>query len=165
MNIMEYIDKGGIIVYILIFLNIIGFTIIIWKFLTIPRKKAMVEKIKRKVNEENLKTIEVQIEYEVKRLESGLTYIKNIASVAPLLGLLGTVYGVYKAFEAITQKGLGDPTVFSSGISVALITTITGLIVAIPHHIAYNHFISLLDSIELKAKKEIIGKLWKEEKR
>jgi len=164
MNIMEYIDKGGIIVYILIFLNIIGFTIIIWKFLTIPRKKAMVEKIKRKVNEENLKTIEVQIEYEVKRLESGLTYIKNIASVAPLLGLLGTVYGVYKAFEAITQKGLGDPTVFSSGISVALITTITGLIVAIPHHIAYNHFISLLDSIELKAKKEIIGKLWKEEK-
>ncbi|RXJ99035.1 MULTISPECIES: MotA/TolQ/ExbB proton channel family protein [Arcobacteraceae] len=159
MNIMEYIDKGGIIVYILIFLNIIGFTIIIWKFLTIPRKKAMVEKIKRKVNEENLKTIEVQIEYEVKRLESGLTYIKNIASVAPLLGLLGTVYGVYKAFEAITQKGLGDPTVFSSGISVALITTITGLIVAIPHHIAYNHFISLLDSIELKAKKEIIGKL------
>ncbi|RXJ76935.1 biopolymer transporter ExbB [Arcobacter sp. F155] len=159
MNIMEYIDKGGIIVYILIFLNIIGFTIIIWKFLTIPRKKAMVEKIKRKVNEENFKTIEVQIEYEVKRLESGLTYIKNIASVAPLLGLLGTVYGVYKAFEAITQKGLGDPTVFSSGISVALITTITGLIVAIPHHIAYNHFISLLDSIELKAKKEIIGKL------
>ncbi|WP_417325258.1 MotA/TolQ/ExbB proton channel family protein [Halarcobacter sp.] len=159
MNIMEYIDKGGIIVYILIFLNIIGFTIIIWKFLTIPRKKAMVEKIKRKVNEENFKTIEVQIEYEVKRLESGLTYIKNIASVAPLLGLLGTVYGVYKAFEAITQKGLGDPTVFSSGISVALITTITGLIVAIPHHIAYNHFISLLDSIELKAKKEIISKL------
>ena len=79
---MEYIDKGGIIVYILIFLNIIGFTIIIWKFLTIPRKKAMVEKIKRKVNEENLKTIEVQIEYEVKRLESGLTYIKNIASIA-----------------------------------------------------------------------------------
>ncbi|NVJ52810.1 MAG: MotA/TolQ/ExbB proton channel family protein [Campylobacteraceae bacterium] len=159
MNIMEYIDKGGIIVYILIFLNIIGFTIIIWKFFTIPRKTAMVDKIKSKVNEQNLKTIEVQIEYEVKRLESGLTYIKNIASVAPLLGLLGTVYGVYKAFEAITQKGLGDPTVFSSGISVALITTITGLIVAIPHHIAYNHFISLLDSIELKAKKEIIGKL------
>ena len=156
---MEYIDKGGIIVYILIFLNIIGFTIIIWKFLTIPRTAAMISKIKEKINEQNIKTIEIQIEYEVKRLESGLTYIKNIASVAPLLGLLGTVYGVYKAFEAITQKGLGDPTIFSSGISVALITTIAGLIVAIPHHIAYNHFISLLDAIELRAKKEIIGKL------
>ena len=159
MNIMEYIDKGGIIVYILVFLNMIGFTIIIWKFLTIPRKKAMIQKIKSKINESNLKTIEVQIEYEVKRLESGLTYIKNIASIAPLLGLLGTVYGVYKAFEAITQKGLGDPTIFSSGISVALITTIAGLIGAIPHHIAYNHFISMIDTIELKAKKEIIGNL------
>ena len=156
-NLLEYIDKGGIIVYILIFLNIIGFTIIIWKFLTIPRKNAMVKKIKEKVNSSSMKTLEFQIEYEVKRLENGLTYIKNIASIAPLLGLLGTVYGVYKAFEEITAKGLGDPTIFSGGISIALITTITGLIVAIPHHIAYNHFISMIDSIELKAKKELLA--------
>ena len=159
MNLLEYIDKGGIIVYILIFLNIIGFTIIIWKFLTIPRKNAMVKKIESKIDKSNIKTLEVQIEYEVKRLESGLTYIKNISSIAPLLGLLGTVYGVYKAFEAITLKGLGDPTIFSGGISIALITTIAGLIVAIPHHLAYNHFISMIDSIELKAKKEIIAKI------
>jgi len=158
MNLLEYIDKGGIIVYILIFLNIIGLTIIIWKFLTIPRKNAMVRRIESKIDRTNDKTLEIQIEYEVKRLESGLTYIKNIASIAPLLGLLGTVYGVYKAFEQITEKGLGDPTIFSGGISIALITTITGLIVAIPHHIAYNHFISMIDSIELKAKKELIGK-------
>jgi len=158
MNLLEYIDKGGIIVYILIFLNIIGFTIIIWKFLTIPRKKAMIKRIESRIDQSNPKTLEIQIEYEVKRLESGLTIIKNIASIAPLLGLLGTVYGVYKAFEQITQKGLGDPTVFSGGISIALITTIAGLIVAIPHHIAYNHFISMIDSIELRAKKELIGK-------
>jgi biopolymer transport protein ExbB len=142
--------------FILIFLNIIGFTIIIWKFLTIPRKNAMVKKIKDKLNEQNKHNINIEIEYEVKKLETGLTYIKNIASVAPLLGLLGTVFGVYKAFEEITQKGLGDPTVFSGGISIALITTIAGLIVAIPHHIAYNHFISMIDTIELKAKKELI---------
>jgi biopolymer transport protein ExbB len=117
----------------------------------------MVQRIRDKVDITNTKNLEIQIEYEVKRLESGLTYIKNIASVAPLLGLLGTVYGVYKSFEIITQKGLGDPTIFSSGISIALITTIAGLIVAIPHHIAYNHFISMLDSIELRAKKELIG--------
>jgi len=158
MNLLEYIEKGGVIVYLLIFLNIIGFTIIIWKFFTIPRKNAMVRKISSRVDDSNLKTLEFQIEYEVKRLENGLTYIKNIASVAPLLGLLGTVYGVYKAFEVITQKGLGDPTIFSGGISIALITTIAGLIVAIPHHIAYNHFISIIDTIELKAKKELIGK-------
>ncbi len=157
MNILEVIDKGGIIVYILIFLNIIGFTIIIWKFLTLPRKNAMIRSIKSKIDLSNKKILEIQIEYEVKRLENGLTYIKNIASIAPLLGLLGTVYGVYLAFEEITSKGLGDPTIFSGGISIALITTITGLIVGIPHHIAYNHFIAIIDSIELKAKKEILG--------
>ena len=156
-NLLEFIDKGGIIVYILIFLNLIGFTIIIWKFLTIPRKKAMVNKIRSRVDTNHSKTLEFQIEYEVKRLENGLTYIKNIASIAPLLGLLGTVYGVYKAFEEITLKGLGDPSIFSGGISIALITTIAGLIVAIPHHIAYNHFISMIDSIELKAKKELMN--------
>lgn len=156
LNLIEYIDKGGIIVYILIFLNIIGFTIIIWKFLTIPRKNAMVEKIRRNIDSSDKRNIKIEIEYQVKKLESGLTFIRNIASIAPLLGLLGTVFGVYKAFDQITQKGLGDPTVFSGGISIALITTIAGLIVAIPHHIAYNHFISIIDTIELKAKKELI---------
>lgn len=155
MNLIEYIDKGGVIVYILIALNILGFTIILWKLFTLSRKNAMVEKIKSNINNEtNLYT---QVEYEVKKLESGLTIIKNIATIAPLLGLLGTVIGVYKSFEAITENGLGDPTVFSNGIAIALITTIAGLIVAIPHHLAYNHFISIIDEIELKAKK-LIGK-------
>ncbi|MGB1227272.1 MAG: MotA/TolQ/ExbB proton channel family protein [Poseidonibacter sp.] len=157
MTIMDYIDKGGIIVYILIALNAIGFTIILWKFFTLPRKNAMIERIKSKTDLNSNSTIFSQIEYEVKKLESGLTLIKNIATIAPLLGLLGTVFGVYKSFEAITKSGLGDPTVFSNGIAIALITTIAGLIVAIPHHIAYNHFISMLDAIELKAKKEIVG--------
>ena len=153
MDLIEYIDKGGIIVYILIVLNIIGFTIILWKFFTLPRKNALISKIIDKLNNDS--AIYAQIEYEVKKLESGLTYIKNIATIAPLLGLLGTVIGVYQSFEAITKNGLGDPSIFSNGISLALITTIAGLIVAIPHHIAYNHFISMIDEIELKAKKVI----------
>ena len=142
MDLMSYIDKGGAIVYILIALNIIGFTIILWKFFTLPRKNAIISKIKSRVTINS--SVSSQIEYEVKKLESGLTIIKNIAMVSPLLGLLGTVIGVYKSFEAITQNGLGNPT-------------IAGLIVAIPHQIAYNHFIAMIDSIELKAKKEIVG--------
>lgn len=157
MIIMDYIDKGGVIVYFLIALNAIGFTIILWKFFTLPRKNAMLKRIKEKINLNSKSSINSQIEYEVKKLESGLTYIKNIATIAPLLGLLGTVIGVYKSFEAITANGLGDPTIFSNGIAIALITTIAGLIVAIPHHIAYNHFIFMIDAIELKAKKEIVG--------
>ena len=155
MDLMSYIDKGGIIVYILIGLNIIGFTIILWKFFTLIRKNKIIENIKDNINPN--RPITAQIEYEVQKLESGLTTIKNIASISPLLGLLGTVIGVYISFEEITAKGLGDPTIFSNGIGIALITTIAGIIVAIPHQIAYNHFISMLDNIELKAKKELVG--------
>ncbi|MDX4012351.1 MotA/TolQ/ExbB proton channel family protein [Aliarcobacter skirrowii] len=154
MNLIEYIDKGGAIVYILIFLNIIGFTIIIWKFTTLPQVNKIISKIAQNLDLNG--SISAQIEYEIKKLESGLTIIKNIAIVAPLLGLLGTVIGIYTSFEDITQKGLGDPTIFSGGIAIALITTIAGIIVSIPHQIAYNHFISLVDKIEIKAKKELI---------
>lgn len=157
MNIIEYLDKGGIIVYVLIVLNVIGFTIILWKFFTLPRKNAMIKKIENNLDL-NSKNILTHIEYEVKKLELGLTYIKNIATIAPLLGLLGTVIGVYKSFEVISVQGLGNPSVFSNGIAIALITTITGLIVAIPHHLAYNHFIAIIDEIELKAKKVLLDR-------
>ena len=156
MDIIEYIEKGGTIVYILIFLNIIGFTIIIWKFMTLPQVNKIILNIEKKLNLDT--SISAQIEYEVKKLENGLTTIKNIAIISPLLGLLGTVVGIYASFEEISVQGLGDPTIFSGGIAVALITTIAGIIVSIPHQIAYNHFISLIDKIELKAKKEIIGR-------
>ena len=155
MDLMSYIDKGGVIVYILILLNIIGFTIILWKFFTLPRKNKIISEIKKKITKDT--SIAAQIEYEVKKLDSGLTVIKNIAIISPLLGLLGTVIGAYMSFEEITVKGLGDPTIFSNGIGIALITTIAGIIVAIPHQIAYNHFIAMIDNIELKAKKELVG--------
>lgn len=156
MDILGFIDKGGVIVYILIFLNFIGFAIIIYKFITLPRVNKILLNIIN--NLDKSRDFESQIEYEVKKLESGLVIIKNIAIISPLLGLLGTVIGIYSSFEAISQKGLGDPTIFSGGIAVALITTIAGIIVSIPHQIAYNHFISLIDKIELRAKKEIIGR-------
>jgi len=156
MDLFTYIEKGGYIVYILLSLNVIGFTLIIWKFLTITNKDVVTKKIITKLDINNTNTLNTQIEYEVKKLEKGLTFIKNIASISPLLGLLGTVYGVLKSFEAITSNGLGDPTIFSHGISVALITTMAGLIVAIPHHLCYNYFIHVLDELELRVKKEAV---------
>ena len=92
-------------------------------------------------------------------LEFGLNTVKIIASIAPLLGLLGTVIGVLDSFDSITKSGLGDPSIFSSGISVALITTIAGLIVAIPHYIGYNYIVGILDDIELKIQKEVLKKI------
>jgi biopolymer transport protein ExbB len=65
-------------------------------------------------------------------LERYLNTLGTIASISPLLGLLGTVIGMIKVFSAITLVGVGDPTVLAGGISEALITTATGLSVAIP---------------------------------
>jgi len=155
MDLIQYLNKGGEIVYILLGLNIIGFSIILWKFLILTNKKSITSKIIKKINLLDHSNLNIQIEYEVKKLEKGLTFIKNIASISPLLGLLGTVYGVLKSFEAISTSGLGDPSIFSHGISVALITTIAGLIVAIPHHLCYNYFIHVLDELELRVKNEV----------
>ncbi len=80
MSLLEYIDKGGIIVYILIFLNIIGFTIILWKFFTIPRKNAIIEKIRTKIDSTHTKTLEIQIEYEIKKLEKRSYLCKKMSA-------------------------------------------------------------------------------------
>ncbi len=69
---------------------------------------------------------------ETPKLESGLTLLKIIAAVAPLMGLLGTVTGMIITFQAITIFGAGDPKAMAGGISGALITTVLGLLVAIP---------------------------------
>jgi len=69
---------------------------------------------------------------ETPRLEYGLNLLKIIASLAPLMGLLGTVTGMIVTFQAITIFGAGDPKAMASGISQALVTTVEGLVVAIP---------------------------------
>ena len=68
----------------------------------------------------------------VHELERYLSALGTIAAGAPLIGLLGTVIGMIKVFDAITASGVGDPTVLSAGISEALITTAVGLSIAIP---------------------------------
>ena len=93
-----------------------------------------------KIHEDNpsmdLETLELKMSEAVMRetpkLESGLTLLKIIAAVAPLMGLLGTVTGMIITFQAITIFGAGDPKAMAGGISSALITTVLGLLVAIP---------------------------------
>jgi biopolymer transport protein ExbB len=68
----------------------------------------------------------------VAKLERGVGWLATIASVAPLLGLTGTILGMIKVFQKVTDSGVGDPTVLAGGIWVALITTALGLLVAIP---------------------------------
>lgn len=85
-------------------------------------------------------------------LEEFVPVIHTVSTVAPLLGLLGTITGMIKSFEAISQFGTGDPQAVSKGISEALITTATGLTIAIPSILAYSFFRrrveKLLDDLE-----------------
>ncbi|KAJ0345776.1 hypothetical protein COL154_013928 [Colletotrichum chrysophilum] len=73
-------------------------------------------------------------------LERNLNTLGTIAAISPLLGLLGTVIGMIQVFTVITSQGVGNPETLAGGISVALITTATGLFVAIPSVIFYRYF-------------------------
>jgi biopolymer transport protein ExbB len=92
----------------------------------------------------------------VHELERFLNTLGTIAGVSPLLGLLGTVTGIIKAFNAIQAGGMGDPRMLSGGIAEALITTAAGLCVAIPALIAYRYLRGKVDRIVVAMEKDAI---------
>ena len=82
-------------------------------------------------------------------LERGLVILATVANVAPLLGFLGTVIGMIIAFASIEAAGDVDATLVAGGIKVALLTTATGLLIAIPVNIGYNFFVTRIDTLIL----------------
>jgi biopolymer transport protein ExbB len=86
------------------------------------------------------KTIENAALYELDRLEKRMGVLATTANVAPMLGFLGTVAGMIKSFATLAEQGLTNPAAVAVGISEALITTATGLIIAIPAQLAYNWY-------------------------
>ncbi len=89
-------------------------------------------------------------------LEKFLNSLGTVASVTPLLGLLGTVIGMIKVFTAITVQGIGDPAVLAGGISEALITTASGLSVAIPSLMFHRFFRGRVDELVIDMEKEAL---------
>lgn len=81
------------------------------------------------------------------RLEKGLSWISLFIALAPMLGFLGTVIGMVEAFDAIAAAGDISPTIVASGIKVALLTTVFGLIVAIILQLFYNYILAKIDSL------------------
>lgn len=84
---------------------------------------------------------------QMSQLESGLTWISLFIATAPMLGFLGTVIGLIQAFDSIEIAGDISPTIVASGMKVALITTVGGLVVGIILQIFYNYILSKIDSI------------------
>ena len=171
MRLFDYIHQGGVIMYILIFLNIIGIALMLFKFYSLHQSKKNIDQIADELSSKidpkkgDSHTI---VEFSKKELEAyigqeekGLATIKIIASISPLLGLLGTVLGVLVSFNKMSQSGLGDPSVFASGISMALITTVGGLIVSIPHYIGHSYLVGILDFLESTLEKEVLLRVLK----
>ncbi len=153
-TIMEKVNQGGYVGYAIITLGIIGLLIAIVRFfgLSSDSRKVAAQLKSESANTNNplgrvlaayesnrsadTETIELKLSEaalkEMPGLTKGLLFIKVISVVAPLMGLLGTVTGMINTFQVITLYGAGDPKLMAGGISQALMTTVLGLVVAIP---------------------------------
>lgn len=107
----------------------------------------------RDIMKESIEEVGRQVVHELERY---LTTLGTIASITPLLGLLGTVIGMIKVFTAITAQGVGNPAVLANGISEALITTAAGLSVAIPSVFFYRFFRGKVNALVLKMEDEAL---------
>ncbi len=154
-SLTERIAQGKTVGYVIISLGIIGLLLAFWRLLVLSAVGAKVSKQVKNISQPNLKnplgrvlsvsteggvedieTMELKlgeaILRETPKLNAMLPVLKIISVVAPLLGLLGTVTGMIVTFQAITLYGAGDPKLMAGGISTALVTTVLGLVVAIP---------------------------------
>lgn len=153
-NLRERIRQGGVIGYLIIALGAVGLLIALERLVVLallgrrvarqlgdshpdPRNplgkvlKVAQEHVGAHTEALGLKLDEAVLR-ELPRLQRGLGALAVVAAVAPLLGLLGTVTGIIETFQSITLFGTGDPRIMSGGISLALVTTVQGLVVAIP---------------------------------
>ena len=98
------------------------------------------------------------------KLERGLSWISLFIALAPMLGFIGTVIGMISAFDKIAEANTINASIVAGGIKVALITTVSGLIVAIILQIFYNYILSKIDSIVLdmeEASMDLVDLLYK----
>ena len=107
----------------------------------------------REMMKENIEDVGRHVIHDLDRY---LNTLGTIASITPLLGLLGTVIGMIKVFAVITTQGVGDPGVLAGGISEALITTATGLTVAIPTLMFHRYFRGHVDELVVTMEQEAL---------
>lgn len=107
----------------------------------------------RDVMKESIEEVGRHVAHELERF---LNTLGTIASISPLLGLLGTVIGMIKVFAVITTQGVGDPSILADGISTALITTAAGLSVAIPSLMFHRYFRGKVDDLVVTMEQEAL---------
>ncbi|MCH1525929.1 MAG: MotA/TolQ/ExbB proton channel family protein [SAR86 cluster bacterium] len=178
---LERINAGGFVGYVIIIILILGLTMGVLRFKFLDEETKSINKeletnnfsddsILGKLNSiysqysgNNPEDLESQLEDILAKatppLEKNLSVIKLLAAVAPLLGLLGTVIGMIETFQAITLFGTGDPKLMAGGISQALVTTMLGLIAAVPLLFVHNILDSRSRAISQIYEEQAIGLL------
>ena len=170
----ERINQGGFVGYLIILIGLLGVAMSLWRMKYLKDEGDAINrqlKSSEPSNDNSLgrilsiykenqgidpETLELKVDEailrEVPQLEKYHSIIKVFAAVAPLMGLLGTVVGMIVTFQALTLFGTGDPKLMAGGISQALVTTMLGLIVAIPlvflHSILTSWSTSLIEILE-----------------
>ena len=173
-SLQERIDQGGLVGYVIITLLVLGIALALVRIVSLSLTGAKVSAQKksssantdnplgrimqayeqnRGMSVENLQLkLDDAILKELPSLERGLSTIKVLAAISPMMGLLGTVTGMIETFQAITLFGTGDPKMMAGGISQALITTVLGLVAAIPlillHSIASGRSKAVIEVLE-----------------
>ena len=189
----ELIVKGGIVLWVIMALSVVGAAIIIERLLYFRRisvdEEKLFQRIKASVEkghfdeamsicDNNLSPlsalIKVGIEHreypelaqkevlkdaanqEVPKLERNVSALGTIAHIAPLLGLLGTVTGTMEAFGVLGRFGaVADPSILAKGVSEALVTTVGGIVVAVPAVIFYNYLVTKVNLILIKMENQV----------
>ena len=147
-------EDGGVVGYVIIGVGLFGLLLCLWKGFSLyttggKMSRQLKSDTANKSNplgrviavysdnpDSDIETLELKLDEAILRetapIETGLSFIKVLYVVAPLLGLLGTVVGMIATFQMITLFGTGDPRMMAGGISTALVTTVLGLVAAIP---------------------------------
>lgn len=179
---LEIIEKGGLMMYPILFCSILIVGIAIERAYNLQRKNIIdTEFLKNVRNHWNWKDIQLGLQlcnshdnslsrilksgllrfggkldeveraiegagqHEASLMNSNLRVLGAVANITPMMGLLGTVFGMIKAFDVISQSGTGNPGLVASGISEALVTTAAGMVVGIPALALYHYFRGKID--------------------
>lgn len=170
----ERAQQGGIIGYLILSILLFGLIVAAVRFALLSKESAKIKKqlkqseankdnalgrilaIYQDNKQQSTQLLELKLEEailrETPRLERGSSVLKVLAAIAPMMGLLGTVTGMIGTFQSITLFGTGDPKLMAGGISMALITTVMGLIAALPllliHSLLHSRANGLINLIE-----------------
>ncbi|GAA5189111.1 MotA/TolQ/ExbB proton channel family protein [Ferrimonas gelatinilytica] len=179
----EHFANGGVVGKIIAILLVIGLVLALWRMGVLIRESGKIAKQQQNLSEPgdnalgriiavyqanrhlDSDTLELKVDEailkETPRIEMGISLIKVLAAIAPMLGLLGTVTGMIATFQNITLFGTGDPKIMAGGISMALVTTVMGLIAALPlllmHALVASRAKAVLEVIDAQSTGLIAG--------